>query len=674
MRYEWKKITRSAVLLMLGVILLNGWMFYRHCHDSFDGYTLMQIQEAFSWSEEAMDEKDEELGGQILVFDANSPTGLTRQSLSKAVLARRSFDYADHLKRIEADADFRIRSGLFGDADSFSERSMVRIKEIYQKLSGLQVKPAFSGTLEVFDGWHISDLFFLFFGCIPGLFLLIQERRSGLMMLLRPTKKGHSALYLRKFAVVAFTILLGFLLIYGTDLAIAVHLFGLGDLSRPIQSAYGFQNCPIPLTVIGYLLSFFAAKLLWGCAVCVLFFTICSVLPSISGVLLTATAILAAALGMGASDSLWLRTFSLSYLAGTEKLYQQCVLLNFFGKPVRQMPMSLCFCAAVLLASFFIGWVSFVRRSAIPASKSTGALCLHPLHRHACLFLHEGQKLLWLHGGLLLLLVLTAVQCFSYRNFDSPKSQRDFYYRQYSTQLSGAPSAASDQLIADERERFAEIHKRIDSYYAAVGDEADAALLTAGLQDELRAEEAFQDAAAQYEALQPGQSYVDRTGYERLYGPTGPKEDQLNLIKWLLFLILTFSGVFAVERETGMDVLQTTAGAKRRIARCKIIWCGGTLFVSFWSAYLPRYLMVLKHYGLPEMNAAANSLTLFSGFSNFWSIRGVLLLAGVIHLLLGTAATTLILLFSRKSSNKTTAILLGLGVLVLPAVLAWMLL
>ena len=143
------------------------------------------------------------------------------------------------------------------------------------------------------------------------------------MLLLRPTKKGHGALYLRKFAVMTAAVLLGFLLICGVDLAIAVRLFGIDDLSRPISS------------------------------------------------------------------------------------------------------------------------------------------------------------------------------------FDRPNSQWAYDYHRYSAQLVGTPSAASDQLIAEERERFAELHKRIDSYSAAVGDAA-AASPTASLQDELRPEKAFLDAAAQYEALQPG--------------------------------------------------------------------------------------------------------------------------------------------------------------------------
>ena len=133
------------------------------------------------------------------------------------------------------------------------------------------------------------------------LFLLTQKRRSGLMLLLRPTKKGHGALYLRKFAVMTAAVLLGFLLICGVDLAIAVHLFGIGDLSRPIQSAYGFQDCLIPLTVLGYLMTYFARKLLWGLAVCMLFFTVCGVVSNVSSVLLTAVGFLAAALGMGMS-------------------------------------------------------------------------------------------------------------------------------------------------------------------------------------------------------------------------------------------------------------------------------------------------------------------------------------------------------------------------------------
>lgn len=674
MRYEWKKLPLSAVLLMIGVLLLNAWLFNSHCNDTYDGFALAQIREAFSLSAEELAEKDTEEGNRYFEFDDNSVNGMTLRSLSGAVLARRDLNYAEHLKGIRADADFRINSGLFGDENSFSVRSMVRIKEIYQKLEGLQVTPTFSGSIEVFDGWRLSDLFFLFFGCVSALFLLTQERRSGLVALLRPMKRGHGALYLQKFAAMSLTALLGFVLIYGTDFAIAVGKFGIGDLSRPIQSVYGFENCPIPLTVLGYLLSVLFVKLLWGWAVCTLFFAVCAVNIGLSGALLSAVGIAAVALSMGNSANMWLRTFSLSYLAGTEKLYRQCTLLDFFGTPVRQYPVAIAFCAVVLVLCFLIAWFAFVRGSAVPVSRNVTLFSLRPLSRHTNLFFREGQKLLRLHGGLLLLILFVAVQCLTYREYDRPNSQWDFYYRAYSEQLSGEPSAASDQFIADEQARFAEIYEKINDYYAAHPDETESSMVIVALQNELAAEQPFLEAVAQYESLRDGQSYVYRSGYERLYAVSGRKENLLNLMKWLLFLILVFSGVFAVERETSMDVIQTSVGAKQRVARYKVISCGILLLISFWVVYLPQFLAVRANYGLPEMSAMANSLAVFRAFPDGWTIRGAMVAVGLIRLLIGVDSGALILFFSRKLGNKTTAMLFGVGCLLLPAAILLMLL
>lgn len=682
MRYEWKKLGCPAILLLLAVVLVNAWLFYDHCTDSSTGYTLMQVKEKFDWPVDALETQLAALEDRIFAMtsketdlDDDLVTGnlFSERELNKAVLARRKFDYGNYLKEIQADADIRLHSGLFGSENSFSVRSMRRTKEIYGALEPLQAQPAFSGALEVFGGWYLSDILFLLFGFAPSLFLLTQERRSGLLALLRPTKRGHGALYLQKFAVMTAAVLLGFFLIYGADLAISAQLFGFGDLSRPIQSAYGFQGCPLPLTVLGYLVCFFGTKLLWGLAVSTLFFAICAIVPRISAVLLCTAAILAAALGMGVSGSLWLRTFSLSDLAQTEQMYQQCPFLDFFGTPIWQVPVGLGFCALLIVLGFLAGLLAFVRINPTVTAKQNGIPGLRLLNRHTSLFLHEGQKLLGMNGAGVLLIVLVAVQCFSYCSFDAPDSVWDYYYRQYSACLSGAPNASSDRFLADEKARFEEIHQKISSYYETAGADA-AELLTAQLQDELRAEEAFSEAAAQYEALREGQSYIDRTGYERLCGCLGQRDDLLNTIKWFLFLVLAFSSVFAVERETGMEILQATAGAKRRIAWRKCVLCGIVLFVSFWIAYLPQYLAVLKHFGLPEQGAVANSLALFSGFSDGWSILGVLLLMGLLRLLLGAAATALILTFSRKTGNKITTILLGFGVLILPTIILRLLL
>jgi hypothetical protein len=683
MRYEWKKISRYVLILLVLTVAVNAWLFYRHCTDASQGYSLKQIQEKFDWPVEKLEAENAVLEKRVFAFDtgetyldASLLTGNVYHelSLNNCILERRSLNYDSYLDSVQAESDFRIHSGMFGDENSFSVRSMSQIKKIYGQLSELRVEPTFSGTTEAFRGWQLSDLFFLFFGCVPSLVLLTQERRSGMLALLRPMKHGHGGLYIRKYAAMTGMVLLGFVLIYGADFAITVGLFGTEGLSAPIQSVFGLYTCPTPFTVVGYLLVFFSTKLLWGWCISTLFFAICAVFSQVFAVFGVSLGILAVSMVMESTKSLWLRAFSLFHLADTEALYRQCLFLDFFGRPVRQLPVSIAFCIILIPLCFIAGWFAFVRKPGVSASKGIKALRLHGLNRHTNLFLHEGQKLWGMHGAMLLLIALVLVQVASYQSFDAPSSSWDYYYQQYSKTLSGAPCEASDRFLAEEQKKFDDIHIQISNCYTDADGESSAAQQMADqLQDKLRPEEAFQEAKQQYEALREGQHYIYRTGYERLFGRRGQKDDLVNTIKLLLFLILALSGVFAIEKETNMEILLQCAGAKRKSAVRKLINCAILLLIAFWVCYFPQFISVYANYSLPDMGAMANSLGIFAAFSNSWTIRGVLIAAGLMRLLVAAGASGLILFFSHKTGNKITTILLSVGALVLPALIVQLL-
>lgn len=677
MRFEWKKISGYVLVLLILAVAANAWLFYRHCTDDAQGYTFDQLRQKFDCSTEALEAENAELEQRAFFGDPNENdaddslvTGSVKNELrlNHAILDRHSVEYSAYLNSVQTEADFRIQSGMFGDESSFSVRSMQKTKEIYGRLYGLPVVPTFSGVTEAFRSWRLSDLLFLFFVCAPSLFLLTQERRSGLLALLRPTKHGHGALYLRKFAAMTGIVLLGFLLIYGADLAITVSLFGVGELSAPIQSFYGFHTCPTPLTLAGYLIQFFGAKLLWGWCIGTVFFALCACLTQIPALFGAAFGVVALALGMGASKSLWLRAMSLLRLSDTESLFTQCIFLDFFGTPVRQVPVSIGFLVLLVSVCFAIGWVAFVRQPVSAAAKSIGTLRLHGLKRHTNLFLHEGQKLWITHGALLATVVLIVIQIGSYRSFDAPSDTRSYYYKIYAEALSGAPCEASDRYLAEEQAHYNNIHEEIASIYAAAGEDTFAAQLAAEpLQAKLRGEEGFQEAKRQYESLREGQYFVYRTGYERLCGRLGQQEDLGNAVKLLLYLILVFSGVFAVEHETGMEILLQSAGAKRRVAVRKLIHCIIILLIGFCVCFVPQYLAVRANYGLPNLGAQANSLDIFGSFSDGWTIRAVLLTTGLARLLLSAAAGAIILFLSKKTGSRITTILLSIGLLLLPA-------
>lgn len=673
MRWELRKIltNRYVLLLLAAALTLNGVLFYNHCTESSAGYTQLQIRQKYEQGIDVAAELEElEQRMWETAADASLITGdvVAEYHLDEAVLERmeEAQGYGQFLREIQAQASARIRSGLSGSAGSGGVRAQERLIALYHGLEGLKPEVSFSGGIEVFDGWCVTDLMVLVFGCSAGLLLLVQERRLGLLMLLRPTRRGHEVLYLRKFGAMTALLLLSFAALYGTNLGISAVVLGLGNLRRPIQSVYGFRACPVPLTVLGYLAYFLGRKLLWAWSGSALFFLLCVRTDRPAVPVLTAAGITGLTLALGSGTNLWLRAASLSRQMDVAGLYQSCLLLNFFGIPVQERLVGLVFSCGVGCGSFTAGLALFCTGRTVPAARrGQGRRTLS----HTNLGCHEGYKI-WISGGAAaLLLLFLAAQWGIYRAFPTRLNEEQQYDRQYSAVLSGRPTDEKEAYLQAEAARFEQIQREIDAVYSQVADEAVAGQAAQSLQRQLRPMAALDRAKEQYEQLQEGQSYVYAAGYERLFGTQGIRDDLRSLALLFLFLSAALSGVFATEEETGVAVLQNTAGATKRVACRKFVWSGLLLVLFLGIAFLPQLMAVRGLYGLDQLGAPAGSLPVFRGVPAWWPIWVLFATTWVIRLLIGAAGVTLVLALSKKTGNTVATLLLSVGFLVLPALI-----
>lgn len=97
----------------------------------------------------------------------------------------------------------------------------------------MRLEPSFPDGVEVLLDWRLTDLLLLLFAAVSGLVLLTGERSAGLMVLLRPTRRGHGALYWRKGAAMLATVLAGVVLLYGANLAVSAAVSGWATRRAP---------------------------------------------------------------------------------------------------------------------------------------------------------------------------------------------------------------------------------------------------------------------------------------------------------------------------------------------------------------------------------------------------------------------------------------------------------
>lgn len=674
MRYEIRKILKNVyvVLFLFLLVVCNSVLFYQQCTDDSQGYTLQQLQGKYaSW--ETLEQETNALisqmdatvaAGDFTFLDSNLNTYRLNQAALERVAQAQSYD--EHRVELIRQAELLQSLGLMGTPDSFANRNLAHGAQQYRMLAGTSPEVCFTGGIELLTSWHISDIFVLLFGITGSMMLLTMEKTDGYLSLLKTTRNGRGRLYIRKISAMSLLVSAGFVLLQGSQLLIVHGLFGLENLSAPIQSIFGYNGSPLAISIGEYLIGLLGMKYLWVLVCSGIMFSICSFAKSHITAMGTAAAVLVISLLMGQTDSLWLRALSLSHVTQFDKYFKEAVYLNSFGEPLDRISFTLIFLVFMLAVSFGLGLMFFCVTPKGAAKRKLPKLPLPGIGCHTKLTRHEGYKIYILQGGILILVVFIAVQVLTYQSFRVDNSEFELYYKHYSSILEGEPTEEKAQYLESETLRFQQIEEQIQKLQEIYTDPTAFAMAAGDLTDQLRPKEAFETAKQQYEMLCDGQSYLYATPYLRLFGEEGQKEDLTNLVKGIFALVLALSGVFAVEQETGVAVLQATAGKEKAVALRKMLHiCVFALFV--WAiTFVPMCVCIFREIGAFALEAQANSTQALASLSNFWTVGGIFAVSLFVKLVLTELAALVIFSVSQKTGNTIVTMLLCLPIVLIP--------
>ena len=657
MSWELRKVLAERViaLLALGVFIAGLFLFHGEVRDS----GLHEVKAMYGYEGDIAGLQselwehvlagNESYDGELLTGDIYSEMRLVDETAARIEAAR---GYGEFVRLTCAEAAAKLHSGLFGTDGGFDMRSIERTEEVYSGFLELELPVVFTGGLELLLACRLPDLFALLFSLTAALLLFSRERESGTLCLLRPTKRGHGELYFRKFAAVAAAALIPAALMYALCAATAASEFGPVDLSLPVQAVYGLTACPYELDISGFLALFFLMKALWLVA-CAGFFALAA--SAFRSALALPVCALAAAMSfaLSALPMNLPRCLNLAAAGDTLRLFDGLLFLNFFGLPVPRLAATAAFCVVLAALCTGVGLALFLRRSAVTAAHRSGSLPALGIHLRP--MRHELRKL-FLSSGAMAVLGLLLVQVWVNLDMDSGTVQ-EAQYRQYSSVLSGAPGAEKDEYIEGEAARFDALRED----YAALMQSAQggaAAGMGNRLLHELEAEPAFHEARSQYEALAPGESYVYKTPYERLFGAQGRADAVSDTAKLVLALSLSLPFFFCMDAETGVEQLIISVGAQRDVRRRKLASAVLFALLCALAAYVPRLAATALAYGLPELGASAASLELFSALPEFLPLWGVLAASTLACAAVSVLAALVTSLVSSKTRSSIASVLI----------------
>ncbi len=276
--------------------------------------------------------------------------------------------YTRYLYELNSAATYReYREGILTNAkrmvlfSSFSDGSFAR-KNV-EKTAGhfAQMEPVeitegpFLGVEKFFSPVTAAlELIFLF---LAGYLLFIQENENGIRSLLYVTRYGKTRLFLAKTAVHILCVAAATLVMYGSNFLILNAQYGLGDLSRSIQSVPKYRSCGNVLSVGGVLFSGIAVIIYLLASLTVLFGFLCiwgkrtifSVLLFFGCVAVSVLCYMQIPINSALG---WLKYVNPVFCLDVGEVLGKYVNLNLFGSPVSYL-LAVIFIYAATACVFF---------------------------------------------------------------------------------------------------------------------------------------------------------------------------------------------------------------------------------------------------------------------------------------------------------------------------------
>lgn len=539
--------------------------------------------------------------------------------------------YGDFLDSVQAKAEGLAGISIFqNDETGYDLKNIEVTAKVYAGLGKTAIDYYPQKGLYTAISYAFTDLILLASMLVLALILVRQERDSGLLSLVRSLPGGRTQTALAKLGAFAVSLLTVLALLYGVNLAYCATTYGLGPLTRTIQSLPSLMRCTMQITVGQYLFCFLLAK--WVGAFVMGLWVMLAALGARRAVAGWAVA-LAGPLVMfviravipAVSRLNVIKYANLASLLQTNELLGNYRNLYWFGSPIG-LPL-VEWTAAVIyggVLGFSFCW-EFARAQLLPAAKRGFLLELQHKTRVTSIYKEEIRKMLLINGTAFVMAAFVGFGIYQGVTAESNIGADEIFYAYYMKEISGPFTKQSYDWLEQQGEEFTPmlvVQQKVEAGELS----SDAMLAFSSLQQKYSVYSRVINRNINYFLKEhPGAWLVYESGYKELFGFTGQADVQDTLLAGLA-CALCFSGLFSMERRSGMEtILCTTPFGRRRTVQAKLAVSAGVAVLIAATSCLPHLIQVIRDYGLPVIFAPAISISQFESLPTFVTLSDVLL-------------------------------------------------
>lgn len=590
--------------------------------------------------------------------------------------------YPEFLAEINEKAQNLLQISIFktNNHNIFSERNIQKTKHDFETIKEVSIRYDTSKGFMTATGFILTDILLIGALFVIASVLIYDEKKKDMFSVLRPTPRGRNNLIFSKIAAMGISALAVTILLFAVNFIWCASVFGLGDLSRSLQSNGAFMGSILPLSTgqyIGvYLLVKWAGAFLSGLfilLITLLFQQQVFALFSIST--LYGFSFLLYTLIPPLSNYNWIKYINPSAILRTNELFTHYLNFNLFQHPVNMIPVLEIFfilMIAILLSTLLL---VFIKKKNFRSGHTLGIFTSKNFRVPigSSLFSHELYKLLFGNKALLFILLFLALMWSNIQSKPPYQSSQEIIYRSYMQTLHGDMNAEKQAYIEQEQKALDHAQKQVETInamkFAGEITPPEASELMAPYEIILQKREIFDQVLMRIDYVNSNKDakFLYDLGYQKLLlsGVTVPQT-----LCFVLTLILCFSSFFSSEfKNNEIRILQTTPLGRNATAWLKLKIC--ILFSTLLGILyvIPQIAFVGKNYGFAGLFFPALSLPSYNHLPSFIPILGVIIFHFIIQILCGIGISIILCGLSLKLKNNIFTLLISTLIFLVPILL-----
>ncbi len=541
------------------------------------------------------------------------------------------YQYPQYIQDIQDKAKTLSGISIFQhDNNSFEQKNIVKTAEDYQKLQNIKLTyTSEKGIVEALS-FPITNFFIMLAMMILAMRIIIDEKEKKLFSIIKLTARGQHQIMLSKIITLICSVSIIVFLMAGSQLFYSSMTYGLGDLTRSIQSLASFSSYPYALNVFQFLMLCLLIKCFAACVIGLFMIEMAILCQNKITLLLGTTFFLIIEYILylvipSLSSFFIMKYFNVITVLQTDTLFQLYRNINFLSNPLSMHIFIIIGFLIIFLILIIINCFTYRYRRNMSLQSLDISFFYFKRYPSLSLIKQEFYKVFVIQKVWILCFLCIGIQFYQYHDLSVYLDSDTQIYQAYMKSLEGPLTQEKEEYILQEQKNYEQLHSQLmninEKESQGIITKAQAIRMKDDIEQQLLGENVFQKIYDQYQDIKihPQKQFVFNQAYQQFFLETS--WTMMPTLLLFVMIIIGLSSCMTYDYQNQMHhVTQSTLKGNHKLLIMKFGIMNVICLLFYMFVTIPPLILLHQTYGFSSLDASITSLPAFSSFPVWMSI------------------------------------------------------